>query len=662
MALYPYVATLAVDPVTFVAAKGATGTIHAPEDIAFASPLTATDANGNPIPLTANADGILPSFYAERPAVNWRSGPYTFPLVTSQPLEGPKGDKGDNGANGANGSNVLPTDTAIKNAVSTPTSATASFLRTEYGVSIVNYGAKGDGTTNDTAAIQAALDSGARRVLVPAPSVAYRITARLRPKAGQTIIGEGWRSVIRQDTWGETVFDAVDVDDLTVENLRCLTTQARTFNPTSGRGDNKGAENAGIWSNGNRLNIRNVWVDGFIVGAYLTNWHMDATGAWVWTVQEGTRINGLTVNSVDFGVLVRGQKDCRLENITGSYTVVPGDPGALPPPHLIYFAANQRSYDVVVANCSATNGSTYEDAYAFQFKSVTRGTVTGLMADNCRGLMALFDCEDMNFSQLTSTNDQGISGQGSITLANVGNKRVSIDGANIDMAVDARAMRIDGEDGRFRNIQTFTKRETSNPSLPDISVYGNRNTLDNVTDTNKGAGGATGILVHAGTRHRVIRPKLFNVFRGVYVDNAATGTVVDYDPADMTPSTASGGNYRSVVAGTGGTLLTRPNRVATFTANGGDVKPEPSSHGVLIHTTTGTSNMLVYNPRSEGRALGLQLTVTIANGSTGTAGAITWQPDYAFRGAAPVSPAAGARISVTFMWDGTAWQETSRTA
>lgn len=119
MTLYPYVATLAVDPVTLVAAKGATGTIYAPEDTGFASPLTASDASGNPIPLTANADGILPSFYATEPAVNWRSGSYVFPLVTPQPLPGPQGTPGSaetpgaNGTNGKDGSNVLPTATAI---------------------------------------------------------------------------------------------------------------------------------------------------------------------------------------------------------------------------------------------------------------------------------------------------------------------------------------------------------------------------------------------------------------------------------------------------------------------------------------------------------------------------------------------------------------------
>jgi lysophospholipase L1-like esterase len=136
MTLYPYVAALAVDPVSLVAAKGATGQIFAPTDTSFASPLTASDATGNPIPLTANADGILPSFYATLPAVNWRSGSFVFPLVTSQPLEGPKGDPGAPGIDGVDGSNVIPTDVAIAEAIQNPSSAASSAVGTSVAAKV----------------------------------------------------------------------------------------------------------------------------------------------------------------------------------------------------------------------------------------------------------------------------------------------------------------------------------------------------------------------------------------------------------------------------------------------------------------------------------------------------------------------------------------------
>jgi hypothetical protein len=173
MALYPYVATLAVDPVTLVKAAGATGVIYAPEDTGFASPLTASDASGNPTPLTANPDGILPSFYSTSPAVNWRSGSYVFPLVTSMPLPGPQGTPGSNGEPGApglNGSNVIPTAQAI---AETPIPTEPLNLKKQFG-------AVGDGIADDTAALQALLDAAVTsRRAAYIPRGRYKITAAL---------------------------------------------------------------------------------------------------------------------------------------------------------------------------------------------------------------------------------------------------------------------------------------------------------------------------------------------------------------------------------------------------------------------------------------------------------------------------------------------------
>ncbi|MHA7210782.1 hypothetical protein [Arthrobacter sp. MDT1-65] len=104
MALYPYTLSLAVDPVTMQKLSGATGQIYLPTDTSFTAPLTATDPSGNPVTLTANADGILPIFYATSPKVNWRSGSWVFPLVTTEPLPGPMGPAGPN---------TIPTNEAV---------------------------------------------------------------------------------------------------------------------------------------------------------------------------------------------------------------------------------------------------------------------------------------------------------------------------------------------------------------------------------------------------------------------------------------------------------------------------------------------------------------------------------------------------------------------
>jgi peptidoglycan/xylan/chitin deacetylase (PgdA/CDA1 family) len=92
MALYPYRATLTIDPATGDKALNATGEIYALADTGFSTPLAALNSTGLPVTLTSNSDGILPTFYVDdHTSVNWKSGSYVFPLVTSQSVEGPQG-------------------------------------------------------------------------------------------------------------------------------------------------------------------------------------------------------------------------------------------------------------------------------------------------------------------------------------------------------------------------------------------------------------------------------------------------------------------------------------------------------------------------------------------------------------------------------------------
>lgn len=58
-----------------------------------------------------------------------------------------------------------------------------------------DFGAVGDGTTDDTAAIQAALDSAADRVFIPAGT--YKITAALTAPSGVEVYGEGAQSILK---------------------------------------------------------------------------------------------------------------------------------------------------------------------------------------------------------------------------------------------------------------------------------------------------------------------------------------------------------------------------------------------------------------------------------------------------------------------------------
>lgn len=57
--------------------------------------------------------------------------------------------------------------------------------------SLKDFGVKGDGVTDDTAAIQSAMNSGARYLYVPAPTVSYMTTAPITITSALTIVGDG---------------------------------------------------------------------------------------------------------------------------------------------------------------------------------------------------------------------------------------------------------------------------------------------------------------------------------------------------------------------------------------------------------------------------------------------------------------------------------------
>lgn len=95
---------------------------------------------------------------------------------------------------------------------------------------VLDYGAKGDGTTDDTAAIQAALNSGIKHILIPPGT--YRITSTL------TISGNGYRivqagttaSILLKDFSGTTI--AWNAGDVIWENC-CINGQGTIYTGAS---------------------------------------------------------------------------------------------------------------------------------------------------------------------------------------------------------------------------------------------------------------------------------------------------------------------------------------------------------------------------------------------------------------------------------------------
>jgi hypothetical protein len=94
--------------------------------------------------------------------------------------------------------------------------------------SVRDFGARGDGVADDTAAIQAALDSG-RRILFPRGTYQVQMN-RLTLADGAYLVGEGRQSRIRSAEVSEAqvaLFKAVGRSDITIESL-CFETPKST--------------------------------------------------------------------------------------------------------------------------------------------------------------------------------------------------------------------------------------------------------------------------------------------------------------------------------------------------------------------------------------------------------------------------------------------------
>lgn len=222
---YFYDMDLVVDPLnpSNVVANGSVA-IYDPADTAGTTLLALKDPSGLPLPnpLTSNANGFLPPRIAQLPQIMWKSGGFVgyfnsfkglrdeaiaakaaaqeavnsaveaageaVAVATINPegnliltkvngemknagsVKGPKGDKGDKGTDG---SNVLPTDTAIKDAITTPgtqtaTALSATILAQTSGKLDASAVVKGAGSTRQIGAFVNKLKKGANSAAITA--------------------------------------------------------------------------------------------------------------------------------------------------------------------------------------------------------------------------------------------------------------------------------------------------------------------------------------------------------------------------------------------------------------------------------------------------------------------------------------------------------------
>jgi hypothetical protein len=91
-------------------------------------------------------------------------------------------------------------------------------------VSVKDFGAIGNGATDDTAAIQAAVNSGARAIYFPATANGYRVTSKITVSASnQILFGDGkYSSYINLASHNFDVFELTAVGNVTIRDLGAI--------------------------------------------------------------------------------------------------------------------------------------------------------------------------------------------------------------------------------------------------------------------------------------------------------------------------------------------------------------------------------------------------------------------------------------------------------
>lgn len=523
-------------------------------------------------------------------------------------------------------------------------------LKDTFVSSVIVTGAGVDysGVTDSTTAVQSIVTAAGDDCVVEYLPGELKISNAIVPRAGQKHVGRATRIV--QSSLGKPVFDVLDRPGVTIDSFACVGGATRTFGGSSARGDNAYTLYAAVWTNSDGTTIRNVTAENFTCGVSVSPWNgTNITSRRV----QGFVIEGLTVDDVDFGVLAKGVDNYRITGVRGSSSLTPSSTN---PSHLIYFSSNNSttSRNGVISDASAVDCA---DSYAYQFKGVEGLTLTNLSARGCGGLLSLFTSSDISGKGLVSVGD--IAGSnGSVYIADSAVLRTDLE-VQVQKANEARVVRVDGVDVSVKVKATVT--HTAFGSDMDVFVTGTRSSVDAEIVNTDTQGGWRAVGLAAAAVSAVVRlRRAVNVAQGVNVPSGATGAVVEFNPASVIPCGLAGGNFRAASISEATATYARANRTLATSGNGATVTPEVSAYGHYLITTTGASNVVLANPRTDSRALGAQVRVTIVNASGGAMGTITWQADYALRGAL-TAPANGARVSLLFEWDGTAWQEVART-
>lgn len=219
------------------------------------------------------------------------------------------------------------------------------------GVSVVDFGARGDGRTDDTAAFRAAANSGALYIWVPKPSLFYQITDEIViATSGQTWKGVGASSHIKQVSTERNGF-AVMGDDVALQNLRIE-------GPATMKGVNSFEKNNGIFATGKRnLTVTGCTIHGFGMNGVQVRNTTD-------TRVENNRFYGnLWVSGTGSDILFYSSVPTRAARVVGNQCLSNNSQG-------IFMNALGMDVDAVVSDnlCMSVDPATQKELAAAQIK------------------------------------------------------------------------------------------------------------------------------------------------------------------------------------------------------------------------------------------------------------------------------------------------------
>ncbi|KKN24778.1 hypothetical protein LCGC14_0891420 [marine sediment metagenome] len=375
-----------------------------------------------------------------------------------------------------------------------------------FNVQNTAYAATGDGTTDDTALIQAAIDAAELvkgTVYFPPPSVRYRITAELNINtANVTVTGLGLGATIRQETWGLAAF-SVRADDIWIDGLVIETVESRTSitNATfDSLANGLRTSNAGVYiANSERTRLTNLKIFGFVAGIRPRGETDNST------LNEGLIINNVYIETVDQGIIPRQQKGMIINNVqVANYELSQTSD----PAHALYFIGQSGilNTDCIISNVTTWDGT---DGVAFQVKFSDNCTFDNLTANNTPGLLILVEeVSDCTFTNIVGTSQTDTGGTiAKVHITGQTARRNRISGVTVDNSMPGNV---------FLNIL-------------DQSGTNDDNVIENALLTDSAASDSTECMNLRGTRSvmRNIRINCTDIARKIINMSDGTDCVLD---------------------------------------------------------------------------------------------------------------------------------------